>query len=174
MLEERYNKRHILKGVLLVCLGFYFLHISQTPLEWHFLDNIHLIFHEAGHAIIFFLGDFLHVAGGTIMQLLVPLSITYYFYTNKQYFSAYAVLFWVGHSLINISVYAGDAVTMQLPLLGGDGVGHDWNYLLSELHILQYTSLVSSVFFYSGIVVYFLAMSLGAYRVYSNERKVQL
>lgn len=169
-MQEMNKNMLIVKGVSIVFIGFYFLHISQNPLEWHFLDNVTLIFHEAGHVIFFFLGDFVQVAGGTIMQLVMPLTVTFYFYKRRQYFSAYVVLFWVGHSLINISVYAGDAVAMQLPLLGGDGVGHDWNYLLSHLNILQYTPIVSGVYFYLGIAVYFFAMSLGVYRVYLNER----
>jgi hypothetical protein len=154
---------NLLQGGIILFLGFYFLDISQNPAEWHFLDNVNLVFHEAGHAIIFFLGDFMFVLGGTIMQILVPASVAYYFYIRKQHFSASVILFWMGHSLINVSLYAGDAIVMQLPLLGGGG--HDWNYLLSTLGILEYTPIVSKIFYLTGMGVYFLAMGFGLYVV---------
>jgi hypothetical protein len=53
------------------------------------------------------------------------------------------VLLWVGQSTLNVSVYAADAVKMELPLLGGDAVTHDWNYLLEEAGLLRVTWLVA-------------------------------
>jgi hypothetical protein len=50
------------------------------------------------------------------------------------------VLFWVGESLLNVSVYAADSVRMQLPLLGGDNSIHDWNYMLDHLGLLRQTA----------------------------------
>src|SRR3712207_7366884 len=41
------------------------------------------------------------------------------------------------------SVYAGDAVAMQLPLLGGDDSMHDWNWMLDELGLLSRTREVA-------------------------------
>jgi hypothetical protein len=153
-----------LKVATFVLLGWYFVSISVNPLdEWHFIDSVNLIFHEAGHAIFFFLGDFVQIAGGSLMQVLIPASVTYYFYKRKEYFSACVVLFWVGQSLVNISVYAGDAVAMQLPLLGGEGVIHDWNYLLSTLNMLSATPIVSEVFFLSGFALYIIAVYFGIY-----------
>ena len=65
---------------------------------------------------------------------------------------------WVGQNIINVSVYAGDAVAMQLPLLGGDSVIHDWNYLLGTLHVLKWAPEVAGILFALGI----LAICFGA------------
>ena len=46
-------------------------------------------------------------------------------------------LLWFGQNFINISVYAADAQAKRLPLLGGNKVYHDWDYLLREIGILQ-------------------------------------
>jgi hypothetical protein len=59
---------------------------------------------------------------------------------------------WVGQSIMNVSIYIKDAIVMSLPLLGGDSVIHDWNYLLSTLGMLQHTNTIASVFYYLGIV----------------------
>ena len=48
-----------------------------------------------------------------------------YFCYQQQFYSAAMVLFWVGESVLNVSVYAGDSVALQLPLLGGENSIHD-------------------------------------------------
>ncbi len=126
--------------------------------DWHLVDNINLIFHEAGHVIFSFFGETVHVLGGTLMQLLIPIIFSLYFYKNEEYFSSSLLLFWLSQNLFNISVYAGDAMKMELPLLGGDNVYHDWNYILSSFNILKYTDQVSSVFYCLGFIVLILAI----------------
>ena len=100
-----------------------------------------------------FFGDFLHILGGSFFQVVFPFVFVLYFYFREDYFSSSILLFWVGQNLINVSVYAGDAIAMQLPLLGGDGVVHDWNWLLSATGLLKYTSAISSLFFVSGLAL---------------------
>src|SRR6185369_6686908 len=117
----------------------YFFYYASTASTWHFIDNVNLIVHEAGHWIFFPLGEFMHVLGGSLFQILFPVIYVGYFYFKRDYFSASLLLFWVGTNLVNVSVYAGDAIVMQLPLLGGDGVIHDWNYLLSTTHLISHT-----------------------------------
>lgn len=53
-------------------------------------------------------------------------------------------------SLINVSIYAGDAILMQLPLLGGEAVNHDWNYLLGSMNALTATPVVEKLLFGLG------------------------
>lgn len=89
---------------------------------------------------------------GSGFQILLPLSIACYFFVTRQHFSGAVCLMWVGQNLLNVSVYAGDAIAMQLPLLGGDGVMHDWNYLLTTLGMLKFTPEVASVLFLLGII----------------------
>lgn len=153
-----------LKVATFVLLGWYFVSISSNPLEgWHLIDSVNLIFHEAGHAIFFFLGDFVQVVGGSFMQVLIPASVAYYFYKRQEYFSTCVVLFWVGESLINVSVYVGDAIAMQLPLLGGDAVIHDWNYILSSLNMLSVAPILAKMLFLSGFALYITAVYFGIY-----------
>jgi hypothetical protein len=142
-------------GKLLVAIlaAAYFTYYAFTSHDWHFIDNINLIIHEAGHVVFLPFGDFLHILGGSLFQTIFPLVYVGYFYFKKEYFSASLLLFWVGQNLINVSVYAADAQVMQLPLLGGDGVIHDWNAILGMLHVLPYTPQIGAGIYLAGVLV---------------------
>ena len=146
----------------------YFLYYAQTAKDWHFLDNFNLIIHEAGHSIFFFLGEFVQIAAGSLFQILLPLIFVIYFFLKGNRFAAALLLFGVGQNIINVSVYISDAIVMQLPLLGGDSVIHDWNYILSSLGILRYTDAIGSFVFYAGLVVIILASYLS---VMASQKK---
>jgi len=127
------------------------------------MDNVDVIFHEAGHSIFQFFGTFIRVAAGSGFQVLLPLGIALYFFKNNQKLSGSLVLMWVGQSLINVSIYAADAINMQLDLLGGDSVGHDWNYLLSATNTLKYTPYIASDIFALGVMFILVGTVLGLY-----------
>jgi len=139
------RKINYFKLVTAVILGWYFLSCALNATEWHFIDNIDLIIHEAGHWIFMFFGEFITYLGGSINQILIPIIFAAYFFLRRDFYSASVVLLWVGYNIVNVSVYMADAVVMQLPLLGGDSSGHDWNNLLWMTHTLQYTDLFSSI-----------------------------
>jgi hypothetical protein len=103
------------------------------------VDNFNLVIHEAGHILFIPFGQFMTIAGGSLFQVIVPATFAAYFYYQKKHFSSALVLFLVGESLLNVSVYAGDAVLMELPLLGGDDSIHDWNWMLDRLGLLDHT-----------------------------------
>lgn len=143
----------LFKIVLVTLISAYMFYYMATLSDWHFIDNVNLIFHEAGHTIFSFFGEFVHYLGGTLMQILIPAIFSFYFYNRKDYFSASLLLFWLSQNFFNVYVYAGDSIKMELPLLGGDGVNHDWNYMLSSVGLLRYTDQVSLFFYLVGIVI---------------------
>lgn len=153
----------LVKLVLAGAVSAYFFFYAQSSTDWHFIDNINLIIHEAGHVVFFPFGTFLTVLGGSLLQVIVPIVFSGYFFWREQYFSGSLVLFWVGQNLINVSVYAGDAVTMQLPLLGGDAATHDWNAILGMLHALRYTHHVATALYTAGFIVICAAAVLSLY-----------
>lgn len=131
--------------------SLYSIYYASTYTQWYFIDYTNIIFHEAGHVIFMILGEFIAICMGSGLQILLPFLIAIYFFINHQKISATVCLMWVGINLINVSVYAGDAIAMQLPLLGGDSVVHDWNYILSMLNILQATPIVAATLYGLGI-----------------------
>ena len=139
-----------LLSLFFVCA--YFLNYISTYKDWHFIDNVNLIFHEAGHTIFFFLGHFLSVLAGSGFQVALPIFFSIYFFAKQQKISGSLCLLWVGQNLLNVSIYAGDAINMNLDLLGGDSVIHDWNYLLDTVGILKYTGTIASMIYFLGII----------------------
>ncbi len=157
-MSQRYGRYS--RALVALIATLYFAHAAFIPNEWHFVDAVNLIFHEAGHFVFLPFGQFMHILGGSLFQVLLPLLYIGYFYFKQQYFSASLLLFWMGQSLVNVSVYASDAIAMQLPLLGGDGVGHDWNTLLSMLHLLPHTQAIGFGIYLVGVLVIGLATCL--------------
>jgi uncharacterized protein YqgC (DUF456 family) len=51
------------------------------------------------------------IAGGSLFQVILPAVFVGYFVWREQYYSAAIVLFWVGQSILNVWVYAADAVS---------------------------------------------------------------
>ena len=132
--------------------SLYFLFCVLTPRQGHFIDAANLIFHEAGHVIFIFFGQFIHVLMGSGFQVLLPLLITAYFFSTGQRLSAAITLMWAGENMTNVSVYAGDAIAMQLPLLGGDASFHDWHYLLTTHNVLAWTPEIASTIYVLGVL----------------------
>ena len=155
--------RDIPKVVVAVIASLYFLWCAYDPSQWHLIDGVNLVIHEAGHLLFSPLGEFMMVAGGSLFQVIMPALFVGYFWYNGKHYSAALVLFWVGQSILNVSVYAGDSLALQLPLLGGQDSVHDWNYLLSSLNLLPATAKVAGAIRLLGTIVIALA-ALGSLR----------
>jgi len=121
---------------------------------YFFIDNADLVIHEAGHLFFFIFGRFIYTAGGTLMQIILPSFIAWYFFRNRYRLGVQISLLWLGQNLINISVYAADAQSKKLHLLGGSNVYHDWAYMLGALGIAEYDAYVGYLFFGLAIAVF--------------------
>jgi hypothetical protein len=144
---------------------------ALNPSDFHFLDRVNLIAHEAGHLLFGWFGEFIMVLGGTIGQLFVPAAFTGYFYLRREFFSAAVTLFWTGQNFFNISVYAKDAQAMDLSLVsigGGDAI-HDWHYILTKMRLLRWDQAVGNTLYSIGVVVVVAAVILGFYCSFQKE-----
>lgn len=150
-------KRNTPKLLVAAIASLYFIWCAYDPYQWHLIDGVNLLIHEAGHLIFRLLGEFMMIAGGSLFQVIMPALFVGYFCYQRNFFSASLVLFWVGESILNVSVYAADAATLQLPLLGGEGTLHDWNYLLTNLNLLSATTQVAGVIRLLGTIIIALA-----------------
>jgi len=145
------------KLIFAALLSIYFLRIVYDPMHGSFLDLVDLPIHETGHLLFRPFGEFLGVAGGSLFQVILPAVFLGYFIRRGQYYSAAIVMFWVGQSIMNVWVYAADAVVMQLVLTSGftgsEGSFHDWNYLLSRTGLLGSTKIVAGIIRAAGTLV---------------------
>jgi hypothetical protein len=145
---------------LAIFFSWYFFRYAMHPGAGYFIDNANLAIHEAGHFIFSVFGQVIMVAGGSLMQIIVPIIFTWSFISSGQFFSGSLTLFWVGQNIINVSVYAGDAEKMALPLITGDPSTHDWHFLLDHFGLLSQTGLIASIIYFSGLIVLILAAIL--------------
>jgi hypothetical protein len=124
-----------------------------------FIHGIDLVFHEAGHVIFGFFGQFLAVLGGSLTQVLIPVIATIAFLKTREWASAAVTLFWTGQSLTDVAIYAADGRARALPLLA-EGLIHDWNYILGRLGLLQSAETVGGVIFGLGALTMLAALVL--------------
>lgn len=128
--------------------------------RYTWIDNADLVIHEGGHVFFFFFGKFIYTLGGTLMQIILPSIIAYYFFRNGYRTGTQISFLWLGQNFINISVYAADARARKLPLLGGNKVYHDWHYILGELNMLSFDAEVGYFFFGTAIMVFIITLLL--------------
>ena len=140
--------------IILPVVVFYTLNRGQFT----FVDYINLLIHEGGHGIFKIFGKFIYTLGGSLMQIIIPGMFVVFYLVKKKKFGVQVFLVWLGENLINISVYAADAKAKKLPLLGGNRVYHDWNWLLSEIGLLEYDYAVGYFFFGLGILTFVFAL----------------
>ena len=174
-----YNKKNINKKnfvfrftlfIIVFCYSFNIIKLTingfnDPDIPFSFLHNVDLIFHEAGHLIFSFFGELTTALGGTMMQLIVPISCMYVLLVkSKDPFGSSICFWWVGENFLDISIYMNDAERMWLPLLGGRfghsapyGV-HDWNYIFTELNVLGLCQYFAKFVFFLGFLIIIISL----------------
>lgn len=143
---------------LIVLLAGYGLVIITNPGTFRLIDNVDLAIHEAGHVFFNPFGEFMEFLGGTLLQLIVPVSFFGYFLHRGDRFAAAILLWWLAQNCWNISVYIRDARSQLLPLVGGGE--HDWAYLLRRMGWLEMDQGIGQLVFAIGVIVF--VASIGA------------
>lgn len=124
--------------------------MRQDVIGASFLHLVSLPFHEAGHLIFAPFGELATAAGGSVMQVLVPLACMIAFLTSSPNpFGAAVTLWWAGENLLDVALYANDARALNLVLLGGhtgaEVEGHDWERILSLTGALAHDHQIAGV-----------------------------
>lgn len=131
---------------LLIWFVYVLVRHLADPMYNSILAPVNLGIHELGHFIFSIFGQFISMAGGTILQLLAPLFLMINFYRQGDFFAITLCFGWLSTNLFNVATYIADARAMDLPLVmvfGNENVIHDWNYLLSKLGLLQFDTIIA-------------------------------
>jgi len=147
------------RSALTLFLAVYGFVLLLNPGTFRLIDNVDLAIHEAGHVFFGPFGELIGFLGGTLMQLLVPLTFLGYFLHRRDQYAASVLLWWVGQNFWNISVYIKDARSMDLPLVGG-GV-HDWRVLLGETALLPHDQEIGQAAYVAGVLCYLGSIGWG-------------
>ncbi len=131
-------------------LAFYTLFLLQLARGSGFLPMIDLVFvpiHEGGHLLFGYLGHALMVAGGTLLQLLVPLALGIYFCFQRQIAGTAFCMFCFFEQFLPIATYMADARAQELPLItvgNPEFVEHDWFAIFSSPGVLEPDTQIAS------------------------------
>lgn len=139
------------RAALIAALALFYSRWLSRENYFSFLDFVNLAVHEAGHLFLGFFGRFIMMLGGTLFQLLLPAVCLFHLLRRGANIGWQLCLFWIGESLLNISIYAGDAIRQELPLVGGGE--HDWTYLLTATGLIAHTEGVARFIFFCGSAV---------------------
>lgn len=146
-------KDHLKKywlSYILLAAGIFFVSIRGT---YTFLDFIDLLIHEPGHLVFGLFGQFAQFLGGTLLQILLPLSMAILFFIKGSKYLTQLFLFWLGHNFINISVYVDDANKMKLKIIGGV---HDWNWILNRIGLIEFAEEIGLIFVGLSIITFII------------------
>ncbi|MEX1209052.1 MAG: hypothetical protein WEE36_10715 [Acidimicrobiia bacterium] len=137
----------------------WFAFVADRPVP--VLDWFDLGVHEAGHLLAAWLPRLAMFLAGSVVQVAFPLFIAGYFWARARDAAASGFcLAWAGASAWDVSVYAGDAVSQSLPLVGGGE--HDWAYILGPhgFDALHLTGSVAGFIEFSGAVMAVLGIGI--------------
>ena len=134
----------------LVAYAAFLLYAWSQHGENLFLDAVNMVTHEAGHPLFGYLGETLHLWGGTILQLLVPAALALSFVRMRQLPGVTFCSFMFFENFLGIATYMADARAMDLPLVSAEGGGegditHDWNAIFTQLNLLPYDTRIAAV-----------------------------
>lgn len=137
-------------------LAFYSLFLIQLARGSGFLLMIDLVFvpiHEGGHLLFGYLGHGFMLAGGTLLQLLVPFALAASFSLRRQIAGTAFCLFCLFEQFLPIATYMADARARELPLLtvgSPEFVEHDWFLMFSSLGVLAHDTQIAELVRISG------------------------
>jgi len=160
----------LLKVGVLWILAVGALGIAAGRLNAWLLDNVNLVFHEAGHVIFGLGGEFIGILGGSLMQVLIPVVCGVALLQRGDSFGVALCGLWTGQSMVNVAIYVGDARQLALPLLGGEHVIHDWNYLLGKLGLLEWDRFLAGMITLLAVLTILGSTVLGTLAILSDHR----
>jgi hypothetical protein len=131
----------------LVFYGLFLLHALTDRDGFLLIDNVNLVVHEGGHLLFGWFGYWIGIAGGTLLELLVPLALAGYFIFRRQTVGAAFAAFFFFENFLYISVYMADARRQVLPLVstGGGNADHDWYLLFSHFGVLRHDTAIAQL-----------------------------
>jgi len=156
--------------------GLFLLQAARGSGPFLMIDLVFVPVHEGGHLLFRFFGEFLSVAGGTFLQLSVPLMLATFFFFQRQVQGVAFCLFFFFEQFLPISVYMADARAQELPLLtvgDTDDVIHDWNYLFDRFGVLEHDTQIAHVVQIIGWIGMVLTIAWMIWRSVESRRASQ-
>jgi hypothetical protein len=128
--------------------GIFLLYALHDRSGYLLIDYVFVPIHEGGHLLFSYFGHTLHVAGGTLLQLGVPVMLAIYFAFQRQAPGVAFCCFFFFENFLNVATYMADARAQVLPLVtvgDPDFVEHDWETMFSQMGVLPYDTKIAAM-----------------------------
>ncbi len=161
-----------LECFLLFVLCYYSLYMStdyltphgrfEMPILVRLIDMIDLFIHEGGHGVFRVFGQFIYFLGGSLMQFILPTATILVFLRTSGLRSLMLTPYWLGHNMMNVSVYIDDAPKTQLTLISKHAL-HDWRWLCTQMGNIDSAGDIASVVVVFGVLCFLGAICMTIY-----------
>jgi hypothetical protein len=161
------------RAVVTVLLGWQASIAFRDPEGFHVLRGITFGAHEFGHLFFSLSGnEWLAVAGGSLMQFLVPLGAMAVMRHYRDWFGVAICGLWLAASFADLAPYIADARAMDLDLVSfsEDGAVHDWNYLLGKAGLLAKDRAIARLDRFAGFVVFVASLAFAGWLLRQMRR----
>ena len=161
------------RAVVWCALLAWTVYFASNGVDWEiiggsFLHHPDLAFHEFGHVFFSPFGEFMHILGGSLFQVLFPLALmlAFTFYQHEN-FGASVMLWWSGQNFVDVAPYIRDGLYRALPLVGGKGEeSHDWGNLLRMMGVEEKAPHYGNISFGIGCAIMCAGLVYGAFILY--------
>lgn len=153
--------------IVLALMGAVGLHNMVRPGEnvafaFHTVDLVTNLLGYLGFSLF---GSFAAYLGGSVVQVAFPFSLFTFLLASGRVFVSSLALFWVAHSIVDVSLYVRDARQMTFTL--GGGGEHIWSRLLSEMGLLELDRVMGNLLHTGGFVMLLASLGVGVFAVRS-------
>jgi hypothetical protein len=163
--------RLIVYCILVVCLCYFTYSLAtsyqrnetrgQVSFIIWVIDTIDLFIHEAGHPLFSIFGKFIGFLGGSLFQVIIPITTAIVF-ARSSLQSLPFTLYWTGQSIVNVSIYIGDAPYQRLHLISRHAL-HDWHWLLNNTGTMEYAEDIAITVNINGLLTCCIGIGIGFY-----------
>jgi hypothetical protein len=139
------------RGAAIAWIVFYavmLVSVATSGVLSQLMDLVFVPIHEGGHLLFRFFGEWIYVAGGTFLQLFVPLALAVYFAFRRQVPGTAFCAFFFFEQFLPVAVYMADSRCQCLTYVtvgDSDTVIHDWFYLFSSVGVLEHDTQIAAV-----------------------------
>jgi hypothetical protein len=127
------------------------------------IDMIDLFIHETGHLIFSIFGRFIGFLGGSLFQVIIPV-VAVIVFGRSSLKSIPFTFYWTGQSMINVSIYIGDAPYQHLKLISRGAI-HDWRWILNHVGMMDYAGDLAFIINTMGLLMCCVGIAIGIYIV---------
>lgn len=151
----------------LVFYLLFLLYAAASHSGFLIIDFVNLMIHEGGHFFFSWFGETMHILGGTLGELIVPLLCAMFFWWKREATAVAFCSFWFFENFLYIGTYMSDSRTAALPLVGGADEG-DWTILLTQWNVLIHDQQIGGTTRTLGWLGMLATVAWLAWRIYRS------